>query len=133
MLPRQAVESDYPWVNKVAKEVSYIIGGNIFFILKKLLKKEVKNEFLIVAPELGFIHYKTYPKYNKVIDFGVSAAARRTGVGKALWDYVKKPILVETDDGAAESNSFYLKQGCELYGQRLSRKGKLINIYLCAR
>ena len=133
MSSRIATIEDYAWVNKVAKEVSYIIGGNIFFILKGLLAGEVKNQNLLVYPELGFIHYKKYAKFSKVIDFGVSKEARRSGVGKALWQAVPKPIFVETDDGAAESNGFYLKNGCKLYGQRLSRKGKLINIYLCAQ
>jgi len=89
-----------------------------------------RQRWLVVRP-VGFVHYYLRRDGWKTIhEIAVRREFRRTGVGRALLRAVEAPIRLTTDADNAESNEFYRREGFDLFDEKRSKKGKLMNIYI---
>lgn len=132
---REATPSDSAWVLPLMNSHNrYFWNGNAIWYRFWHREDTAREYWIVVDPGLGCAHFRIRHDGCRVLDEIVTAPeARRKGIGRAMIDYIGRPIRLKTDVDNEVSNAFYLSLGFNLVGVVFSKSGKAMNEYvLCA-
>jgi ribosomal protein S18 acetylase RimI-like enzyme len=98
--------------------------------LFNFLKSNPKNEFFLVIDEVAFIHFRVKLNGNSSLyNIAVAEDHKKKGYGKFLISLLPGEIELKTDRDNIESNSFYSRLGFICMGKKITKSGKIVNIY----
>ena len=105
---RLAKIEDVDFIKKLHKQSSKQIGGfNLFWVWDKYIKKEAKHKYVIIE----------------------DTDCKQKGVGKALYNYIPKPIMLKCNQDNEAGNLFYNNMGMTKAGKTKTLAGVNQNIW----
>tara|TARA_Y100000114_G_C11763694_1_gene331625 strand:+ start:340 stop:744 length:405 start_codon:yes stop_codon:yes gene_type:complete len=128
---RKATKDDEAFIKELHKQHKKHIGNfNLFWVWDKFLEGNTPYTYEIYE-EHGFIRYGYSKKYkaNVIYEIAVKNGSTQKGVGKDLFNRLKKPIFLKCNEDNVVGNKFYLKMGMTKAGVTITKKGEKQNIY----
>ena len=128
---RLATIEDVDFIKKLHKQSSKHIGSfNLFWSWDKYISKTAKHRYVVID-EKGFMRYGYSKKYNAYVLFeiAVDTECKQKGVGKVLFDYLPKPLMLKCNQDNEAGNKFYAKMGMSKVGKTKTSAGVEQNIW----
>lgn len=128
---RLATIDDVDFMKKLHKENSKHIGDfNVFRVWDKYISKTAKHRYVVID-EKGFMRYGYSKKYNAYVLFeiAVETECKQKGIGKVLFDYLPRPLMLKCNQANEAGNKFYAKMGMTKAGKRKTTTGIEQNIW----
>ena len=128
---RLATIDDVDFMKKLHKENSKQIGDfNVFRVWDKYISKTAKHRYVVID-EKGFMRYGYSKKYKAYVLFeiAVDTECKQKGVGKVLFDYLPKPLMLKCNQDNEAGNKFYAKMGMSKVGKTKTSAGVEQNIW----
>ncbi len=124
-----ATLENVPSIAKLARQYPAELG----FVMTVSLKESVARNTLLVATlydsVVAFVNYRARKDgWHTIYEIAVHKNYTGMGVGKALIDYMPKPIRLKTTQDNEGANAFYKHLGFTLLGIEQGRKRPL-NVY----
>jgi len=128
-------KEDHEWVGDLLELNKKILGGKLPLV--RWARCHAKNDHWVAIGESAFAHFRA--KRNGIVtlyEIAVAEDSKRKGMGRALIGYMRgpgpalRPIELKTDAENEESNAFYLGLGMKRVGQKKTKKGKVVNLYM---
>jgi len=130
MKVRAAVKQDEDFIKKLHKQHKKHIGGfNLFWIWDDYINKN-KNKYVVIDKG-GFMRYGFSKKYNAYVlyEIAVDDDSKQKGVGRKLFEYLPKPLMLKCNLDNEVGNKFYEAMGMTLAGKTQTRSGVKQNIW----
>jgi len=128
---RLAKPEDEDFIKKLHKQSSKHIGGfNLFWVWDKYIKKQARHRYVIIEGK-GFMRYGYSKKYNSYVlhEIAVDKDCTEKGVGKALYEYLPRPLMLKCNQDNEVGNLFYQKMGMNKEGTTKTSAGVKQNIW----
>ena len=130
MKVRAAVKQDEDFIKKLHKQHKKHIGGfNLFWIWDDYINKN-KYKYVVIDNG-GFMRYGYSKKYNAYVlyEIGVEIENTQKGVGRKLFEYLPKPLMLKCNLDNEVGNKFYEAMGMTLAGKTQTKAGVKQNIW----
>ena len=127
---RKANKNDKEFIKELHKQHKKHIGNfNLFWVWDKYLEGNTNYTYEIYENN-GFIRYGYSKKYkaNVIYEIAVNNKSTEKGVGRKLFNRLKKPIFLKCNEDNEIGNKFYLKMGMTKAGSTLTKKGEKQNV-----
>ena len=128
---RTATKQDEEFIKKLHKQHKQHIGNfNLFWTWDKFIEGKTNYTFVVIDGS-GFMRYGYSKKYkaNLLYEIAVDKDNTKKGVGKYLFDYLPRPLMLKCNADNIIGNKFYLKMGMTKAGVTYTKKGDKQNIY----
>lgn len=131
---RSITGDDHSWVGDLLEANKKILGGKLPLV--RWAKCHAKNDHWVALGQSATAHYRVKRDgFVTLYEIAVAEDAKRQGLGRALIVHMRgpngnRPIELKTDADNEESNAFYLGLGMKRVGQKKTKSGKLVNLYL---
>tara|TARA_R110000737_G_scaffold58791_1_gene85122 strand:+ start:2270 stop:2674 length:405 start_codon:yes stop_codon:yes gene_type:complete len=128
---RLAKIEDVDFIKKLHKQSSKHIGGfNLFWVWDKYLEKKAKHRYVIIEGQ-GFMRYGYSKKYSSYIlhEIAIDKDSKQKGVGRVLYNYLPKPLMLKCNQDNEVGNLFYSKMGMTKAGVTKTSAGVKQNIW----
>jgi len=128
---RKAIRSDKDYIKKLHKQHAKHIGSfNLYQVWDKYLTEKT-NYVYVIIDNMGFMRYGYSKKYNSYVlhEIAVDNECKQIGVGRMLYDYLPKPIMIKCNKDNEIGNKFYLKMNMTKAGVTKTKKGVEQNIW----